>query len=54
MRLSQQRDIEVRRAVQGAEVACECALRETEAEQAQISAREAIEKARIANQQAIS
>jgi uncharacterized membrane protein YqiK len=54
MRLSQQRDIEVRRAVQRAEVARERALRETEAEQAQISAREAIEKARIANQQAIS
>src|SRR3984957_20298986 len=52
-RLEQQRDIEVRRAVQRTEVARERALRETEAEQTEISAREDIEKARIANQRSV-
>ena len=39
-RLDQQREVEMRRALQRAEVARERALRETEAEQAQIAARE--------------
>src|SRR5918995_640108 len=43
-RLEQPREIEIRRAMQRAEVARERAARDTEAEQAQISAREAIEK----------
>ena len=53
-RLEQQRDVEVRRAVQRAEIARERAMRDTEAEQAQINAREEIEKSRIGNERAIS
>jgi uncharacterized membrane protein YqiK len=49
-RLEQEREIEVRRAAQRAELARERALREQEAEQAQIAAREQIEKSRLAQE----
>src|ERR1700689_3091666 len=50
-RLDQERDIEMRRALQRTEVARERALRATESEQAVIASREAIERARISNEQ---
>ncbi|MDQ0313633.1 flotillin family protein [Amorphus orientalis] len=53
-RLEQEREVESRRAVQRAELAKERALREQEAEQAQLSSREAIEKARLAQETAIT
>src|SRR6202522_1494713 len=53
-RLNQERDIEVRRAVQRAELARERSLRDTEAEQAQIAGREEVEKTRIAHERAIA
>src|ERR1700756_2504203 len=53
-RLNQERDIEVRRAVQRAELARERSLRDTEAEQAQIAAREEVEKTRIAHERALA
>src|SRR5271166_4872365 len=53
-RLNQERDIEVRRAVQRAELARERALRDTEAEQAQISAREEVEKTRFAHERTLA
>ena len=53
-RLDQERDVEVRRAAQRADLARERARRETEAEQAEILAREETEKARIANEEALN
>ena len=53
-RLDQERDVEFRRASQRAELARERAERDTEAENAQIVAREAIEKSRIANEHGFS
>ncbi|MBV8426781.1 MAG: flotillin family protein, partial [Hyphomicrobiales bacterium] len=53
-RLNQERDIEMRRAVQRAELTRERSLRDTEAEQAQISAREEVEKTRIAHERALA
>ena len=53
-RLNQERDIEVRRAVQRAELARERSLRDTEAEQAQIAGREEVEKTRIAHERALA
>ena len=53
-RLNQERDIEVRRAVQRAELARERSLRDTEAEQAQIAAREEVEKTRISHERALA
>src|SRR5262245_56718713 len=53
-RLEQEREIEVRRAAQRAELARERALREQEAEQAQIAAREQIEKSRLAQERSLA
>jgi uncharacterized membrane protein YqiK len=53
-RLEQEREVEIRRAVQRAELSKERSLREQEAEQAQLSAREEVEKARLAQQRAIT
>jgi len=53
-RLTQERDVEFRRAQQRAELARERAERETEAEDAQIAAREHIEKQRIAQEHQVS
>jgi uncharacterized membrane protein YqiK len=53
-RLDQEREVEVRRAVQRAELSKQRALREQEAEEAQLSAREAVEKAKLAQQRAIT
>ena len=53
-RLTQERDVEFRRAQQRAELARERAERDTEAETSQITAREAIEKARISNERSIA
>jgi uncharacterized membrane protein YqiK len=53
-RLEQEREVEIRRAVQRAELSKERSLREQESEQAQLSAREAVEKARLAQQRAIT
>jgi uncharacterized membrane protein YqiK len=52
-RLAQEREIEVQRAAQRAQLARERAEREQEAEEAQIRAREAIELARIAQERAL-
>jgi uncharacterized membrane protein YqiK len=53
-RLEQEREVEIRRAVQRAELSKERSLREQESEQAQLSAREEVEKARLAQQRAIT
>src|ERR1700719_3924652 len=53
-RLNQERDIEVRRAVQRAELARERSLRDTEAEQAQIAGREEVEKTRISHERTLA
>jgi len=53
-RLEQEREVESRRALQRAELAKERALREQEAEQAQLSSREAVEKARLSQERAIT
>lgn len=52
-RLEHERDIEVRRALQRAELARERAVREQEAEQAQIGARLEVERSRIITEQAL-
>jgi uncharacterized membrane protein YqiK len=52
-RLEHERDIEVRRALQRAELARERAVREQEAEQAQIAARLEVEKQRIVTDRAL-
>jgi uncharacterized membrane protein YqiK len=52
-RLEHERDVEVRRALQRAELARERAVREQEAEQAQIVARLEVERSRIATEQAL-
>jgi uncharacterized membrane protein YqiK len=52
-RLDHERELEVRRSVQRADVARERALHEQEAEQAQIAARREVEKARIATDRAL-
>jgi uncharacterized membrane protein YqiK len=52
-RLEHERDIEVRRALQRAELARERAVREQEAEQAQIAARLEVEKSRIVTDRAL-
>ena len=46
-RLDQEREVEVRRAIQRTDLARERAVRDQEAEQAQMSAREAVEKSRM-------
>ncbi|MER8554002.1 flotillin domain-containing protein [Mesorhizobium sp. M0199] len=46
-RLEQEREVEIRRASQRSELARERAIRDQEAEQAQLSAREAVEKSRL-------
>ncbi|NKC10671.1 MAG: flotillin family protein [Gammaproteobacteria bacterium] len=53
-RLEQERELEARRAAQRAEVTRQRVSRETEAEQAQIEAREQTEKARIEQERAIA
>ncbi len=53
-RLEQEREVEVRRASQRTELAKERALRDQEAEQAQLSAREEVEKARLAQERSIT
>ena len=53
-RLEQEREVEVRRAAQRTELAKERALRDQEAEQAQLSAREEVEKARLAQERSIT
>ncbi|MAY88191.1 MAG: hypothetical protein CML02_15930 [Pseudooceanicola sp.] len=53
-RLEQERELEVRRAAQRADLVRERAAREQESEQAQLSSREAIEKARLAQERAIT
>jgi uncharacterized membrane protein YqiK len=53
-RLQQERELEIRRAEQRSELARERAQRDQEAEQAQLSAREAVEKARLAQERAIT
>lgn len=53
-RLEQERELEVRRAAQRAELVRERALKEQESEQAQLASREAIEKARLAQERAIT
>jgi uncharacterized membrane protein YqiK len=52
-RLEHERDVEVRRALQRAELARERAVREQQAEQAQIAARLEVEKSRITTEQAL-
>jgi uncharacterized membrane protein YqiK len=52
-RLEHERDIEVRRALQRAELARERAVREQQAEQAQIAARLEVEKSRITTEQTL-
>jgi uncharacterized membrane protein YqiK len=53
-RLEQEREVEVRRAGQRTELAKERALRDQEAEQAQLSAREEVEKSRLAQERSIT
>lgn len=53
-RLEQEREVEVRRAAQRAELVRERANRDQEAEQAQLTAREAVEKARLAQERAVT
>jgi uncharacterized membrane protein YqiK len=53
-RLEQEREIEFRRAVQRAELMKERALREQEAEEAQLASRQAVETARLTQQLAIT
>ncbi len=53
-RLEQEREVEVRRAVQRAELIRERAQREQEGEQAQIAARELVEKTRIAHERTLA
>ncbi|MBN9015995.1 MAG: hypothetical protein J0H11_01185 [Rhizobiales bacterium] len=53
-RLEQEREVEIRRAAQRADLVRERAVREQEAEQAQLSAREAVEKSRLAQDRAIT
>lgn len=53
-RLEQERELEVRRAAQRAELVRERALKDQESEQAQLASREAIEKARLAQERAIT
>ena len=52
-RLEQEREIEIRRATQRAELARERAARERDAEQAQLQARQEIEQTRIATERAL-
>ena len=52
-RLEHERDVEVRRALQRAELARERAVREQQAEQAQIAARMEVERSRITTEQAL-
>jgi uncharacterized membrane protein YqiK len=52
-RLEHERDVEVRRALQRAELARERAVREQQAEQAQIAARLEVEKSRITTEQTL-
>ncbi len=49
-RLEQEREVEIRRAVQRSELAKERALRDQEAEQAQMVSREAVEKSRLSQE----
>ncbi|MBZ9880819.1 hypothetical protein LB535_00505 [Mesorhizobium sp. CA10] len=53
-RLEQEREVEIRRAAQRSELARERAVRDQEAEQAQLSAREAVEKSRLAQERSIT
>ena len=53
-RLEQEREVETRRAAQRAELARERAVRDQEAEQAQLLAREAVEKSRLAQERSIT
>ncbi len=53
-RLEQEREVEIRRAAQRAELARERAVRDQEAEQAQLLAREAVEKSRLAQERSIT
>jgi len=52
-RLSQEREIAIRRAQQSAEVAVESATRKRQSEEAQITSQEAIEKARLTSERAV-
>lgn len=53
-RLEQEREVEFRRASQRAELTKERAVRDQEAEQAQLAAREAVEKSRLVQERAIT
>jgi uncharacterized membrane protein YqiK len=53
-RLEQEREVEIRRAAQRAELVRERAVRDQEAEQAQLISREAVEKSRLAQERNIS
>ena len=53
-RIEQEREIQIRRAVQQSELARERALREQEAEQAQLAAKEEVEKSRITYERALA
>lgn len=53
-RIEQEREIQIRRAVQQSELARERALREQEAEQAQLAAREEVEKSKISYERALA
>ena len=53
-RLEQEREVEVRRAIQRADLTRERATREQEAQQAQISSNELVEKSRIAQERALA
>ncbi|WP_442581985.1 flotillin domain-containing protein [Mesorhizobium sp. ASY16-5R] len=53
-RLEQEREVEIRRAAQRSELTRERAMRDQEAEQAQLTAREAVEKSRLAQERSIT
>ncbi|MEX0407880.1 flotillin domain-containing protein [Aquibium sp. LZ166] len=53
-RLEQEREVEIRRAAQRSELVRERAVRDQEAEQAQLTSREAVEKSRLAQERAIT
>jgi len=53
-RIEQEREIQIRRAVQQSELARERALREQEAEQAQLAAKEEVEKSKISSERALA
>lgn len=53
-RLAQEHDVEVRRTAQRVELAKDSAVRDREAEEAQIAAREEVEKARLAQERALA